>query len=198
MDGIINEIELNMEKIQSLSPEEMGAWNSFSTVTAEKGYLSPRGKEIIAVALSVMSKCKWCIAYHVRRALEQGAKKEEIIEAAWLSVMMSGSPALMYAQLVLKCLDEFKGYEIPEKPDLEKPDETAYIPDHSTRLYQQLWKYVDSLCDEVEATSNSEEDMRRLALNIARSDSRIIERLVRKECDDRGWKDPEESPATYA
>lgn len=196
MMSVIQEIEQNMEKIQSLSPEEMGAWSSFSTLTAEKGYLSSRGKEIIAVALSVMANSKWCIVHHVRKALQLGAKKEEIIEAAWVSVLMSGTPALMYAQLVLKCLEEFQDYEVLEKPDFEKSDEVTYPVDNK-RLYQQLWKYVESLCDEVEATSDTDEGRRRLALNVARSDSRIIERLVRKECDDRGWEDPEENLAAH-
>jgi len=192
-DDIVSGIEQNMEKIQALSPDEMGAWGRFSTVTSGEGYLSPRGKEIIAVALSVMAKCQWCIAYHVHRALELGARKQEIIEAAWVSVLMAGSPALMYAQLVLKALEEYEDLEVLEKPEeLEKSNETTYYPADNTRLFQQLWKYVDSLCDEVEAVCSSDDGRRKLALNIAKSDSRIIERLVRKECDNRGWEDPEE------
>jgi AhpD family alkylhydroperoxidase len=184
MENRVHEIEVNLEKIGELSPDEMGAWSRFSTITGGRGILSPRGKEVIAVALSVVAKCQWCIPFHVRRALELGAKKQEIIEASWVAVLMGGSPSLMYAQLVLQALEEFE--------EFEKPDEMMYYPTESARLFQQLLGYVDSVCDEVESKCNSDEARWKLALNIAESDSRIMERLVRKECNNRGWEDPEE------
>ena len=175
------EIEGNMEKIGELSPDEMEAWGRFSTITEGKGALSPRGKEIISVALSVLSKCEWCIAYHVKKAIELGARKQEIIESAWIAVLMGGSPALMHAQLVLKAVEEFGDYE--------RMEEFMYYPVESSRLFQQLLGYVDNICDEVERVVTEDSDRRRLALNFAESDSRILERLVKKECDNRGWEE---------
>jgi len=99
VEARLEEIDLNLKKIEELSPEELGAWGRFSNLAAADGALSPRGKEIIAVALSVLAKCQWCIPFHVKKALELGAKKQEIVESAWVAVMMGGSPALMYAQL---------------------------------------------------------------------------------------------------
>jgi len=175
----LEEIDLNLKKIEDLSPDELGAWSRFSNLTAADGALSPRGKEIIAVALSVLAKCQWCIPFHVKKALELGARKQEIVESAWVAVMMGGSPALMYAQLVLEALDEFQEYE--------KLEEMAYYPVEGARLFQQLMEYVDKVCDEVERICSDDADRKRLALNIAKSDSRVIERVVRKECDNRGW-----------
>lgn len=184
VEARLEEIDLNLKKIEELSPEELGAWGRFSNLAAADGALSPRGKEIIAVALSVLAKCQWCIPFHVKKALELGAKKQEIVESAWVAVMMGGSPALMYAQLVLEALDEFQEYE-----NLE---EMIYYPVESARLFQQLMGYVDKVCNEVERTCREDADRRKLALNIAQSDSRVIERVVRKECDNRGWTDPDE------
>ena len=177
----LEEIESSLVKMEKISPDELDAWGHFSSVTVVKGALSPRGKEIIAVALSVLSKCQWCIPFHVKKALELGARKEEIIEASWVAVLMGGSPALMYAQLVMEALEELQEYE--------KMEELTYYPVESARLFQQLLSYVDSVCDEAERSCNDDASRRRLALNIAESDSRIMERLVTKECDNRGWED---------
>lgn len=185
----LEEIDLNLKKIEELSPDELGAWGRFSNLAAADGALSPRGKEIIAVALSVLAQCQWCIPFHVKRALELGAKKQEIVESAWVAIMMGGSPALMYAQLVLEALDEFQEYELQEH---ERLGEMKYFPVESARLFQQLMGYVDKVCDEVERTCSDDADRRKLALNIAESDSKVIERVVRKECDNRGWVDPDE------
>ena len=183
----LEEIESSLGKIKELSPNELGAWGHFSSVAGAKGALSPRGKEIIAVALSVLSKCKWCIPFHVKKALELGARKQEIIEATWVAVLMGGSPVLMHSQLVLEALEELQEYE--------KMEELTYYPVESARLFQKLQSYIDSVCDETERSCNDDASRRRLALNIAESDSRIIERLVTKECDNRDWEDPEEIPS---
>lgn len=45
-------------------------------------------KELIAIALSVMAQCQWCISFHVSSALRAGAKPEEIREVAWVAVLM--------------------------------------------------------------------------------------------------------------
>jgi len=180
----LEEIESSLGKIEELSPNELSAWGHFSSVTSAKGALSTRGKEIIVVALSVLSKYQWCIPFHVNKALELGARKQEIIEAAWVAVLMGGSPVLMYSQLVLEALEELQEYE--------KREEMTCYSVGSAKLFQQLLSYVDSVCDEAEGSCNDNEARRRLALNIAESNSRIIERLVIKECDNREWEDLED------
>jgi alkylhydroperoxidase/carboxymuconolactone decarboxylase family protein YurZ len=48
-----------------------------------------------------------CIVVHVKNAVNAGANKQEILEAAWVAVMMGGGPALSYIQCVLKALEDF-------------------------------------------------------------------------------------------
>ena len=76
-------------------------------VIEESELLSTREKELIAIALSVMAQCKWCIFFHVKLALEAVAKPEEIREAAWVAVLMGEEPQLACMQLVEKALEEF-------------------------------------------------------------------------------------------
>ena len=180
-----DEITINFEKINDLSPELMEAWDSFTSMTDVDGALNRKRKELIAIALSVYAKCQWCIAYHVKKALDQGAKKQEIIEAAWVAVLLGGSPALMHAQLVLKALEEFQGmYE-----------EDEFVPTKRVRkkkkhelleLRKELNDYVRMICDTSEIMCHGS-TRRRLALNIARTDGSVLKRLVTNKCEERGW-----------
>ena len=54
-------------------------------------------------------------------------------------------------------------------------------------LYNQLLEYVSLLCDESEKKCNNNESRMKLALNLANSDSVILEYLVGMECRKRGW-----------
>jgi AhpD family alkylhydroperoxidase len=53
------------------------------------------------VSLSLQSKCEMCISMNSSAAIESGAKKEKILEAARLSVVMGGGPVMMYMESVL-------------------------------------------------------------------------------------------------
>jgi AhpD family alkylhydroperoxidase len=108
MNELMNEIETNLETLSEKTPDEMGAFNEFIEKIETKGALNKKQKELIAVALAVAAHCEWCISYHVKNALEEGASEQEILEAAWVAVLMGGGPALMYAQLVMKALEDFK------------------------------------------------------------------------------------------
>jgi hypothetical protein len=54
-------------------------------------------------------------------------------------------------------------------------------------LYQQLLHYVESVCNVVEKIAAGSKDHRRIALDIAEADGRVLKQLVMKECDKRGW-----------
>jgi AhpD family alkylhydroperoxidase len=76
--------------------------------TGADGALPKRTKTIILVSLAVASKCEWCIAYHVKRALKAGATKDEIIEACYLAVLVFGTSAWMHIYAALKAIDAYK------------------------------------------------------------------------------------------
>lgn len=105
---LLEEMNKNLEKFSREMPEQMNGFMTFLK-EVEKGRkaLDRKTKELIAVACAVVKQCEWCIAFHVRKALESGATKEEIMESAWVAVLMGGGPALMYTQLVYKAIEDF-------------------------------------------------------------------------------------------
>ena len=107
MNERLKEINDNLAKFKELTPEQMKIFHEFLEVVEKDSILSRKQKELISVAIAVVSHCEWCIAFHVKAALDLGCTEKEIIEAAWVAVLMGGAPALMYAQLVLKAIKDF-------------------------------------------------------------------------------------------
>jgi AhpD family alkylhydroperoxidase len=95
--------------LKSAQPDTLKGFNLMHHQAMQDGALDPRTKELIAVALSVGSRCDPCIAFHVPAALRHGATREEVMEVLSVCVMMGGGPSLMYAAHVIEALDEALG-----------------------------------------------------------------------------------------
>jgi AhpD family alkylhydroperoxidase len=95
--------------LKTAQPDTLKGFNLMHVQAMSDGALDPKTKELIAVALSVGSRCDPCIAFHVHAALRHGATREEIMEVLAVSVMMGGGPSLMYAAHVIEAMDEELG-----------------------------------------------------------------------------------------
>lgn len=179
------EVEASLLKISRISPEQMEAWDHFSSLNSVEGALSPRQKELTAIALSICARCEWCIATHVKMALQLGATNQEIIEAAWMAVLMGGGPALMFAQRAIQALEEFQDESDEEKIKLAQAQ--LAMDSEYKNLYWQLLDYVKYICNEVENICHESPARVKLAENIADNDGKILARLVSKECERRNW-----------
>ncbi len=109
MKDLINEFHKYIVHWKKVSPEQISKFLELLQAIEKPGVLTTKTKELIAVAISVVVQCQWCIAFHVKTALDHGATPEEIREAAWVAVLMGGGPQLAYMQLVEKALEEFAG-----------------------------------------------------------------------------------------
>lgn len=75
---------------------------------AEKpGALSTKIKELISIALSVTAQCTFCIAFHTKNAIAEGATKQEIMEAGLVAGVMGGGPAVAHLRYVIDACDQF-------------------------------------------------------------------------------------------
>lgn len=76
----------------------------FAKVMTE-GTLSVLEKEFIAIGIAVAIQCEPCIKLHVKKCLDAGATKEQVLEAACVAVMMSGGPAYTHIPVVIDTLE---------------------------------------------------------------------------------------------
>ncbi|MFZ2889359.1 carboxymuconolactone decarboxylase family protein [Sulfuricurvum sp.] len=94
-------------KLKVDMPKEIAAFINFSQANKQDGQISKKYKELILVALGISSQCNWCIAMHVKGAIDAGCSKEEILEAAMLAVVMGGGPKLMYMSVLYEELEKY-------------------------------------------------------------------------------------------
>ncbi len=108
MTDTLNQANQLVAQLRKQYPGETNAFLHFMREAEDGPALSHREKELINVALSVAAQCEWCIALHVKAALEAGTTRDEIMEAGFQAVLMHGGPALMHLVLLSEALNEFQ------------------------------------------------------------------------------------------
>ena len=69
--------------------------------------LDKKTKELMALSISIVTKCEPCMEWHLDQALQAGATDPEIYETVDVAIEMGGGPAAAYARYVLNALDYF-------------------------------------------------------------------------------------------
>lgn len=93
----------------ALAPEAETAFRAFSKAVFEDGALSSKTKQLIAVAVSHVTQCPYCIHGHTKAAARKGASPEEIIEAIWVAAEMRAGAAYAHSALALTSLETEDG-----------------------------------------------------------------------------------------
>ncbi|NBD18795.1 MAG: carboxymuconolactone decarboxylase family protein [Cyanobacteria bacterium] len=104
----LKQIKQYMGKFSAAQPDVAKAFSALHQGAATAGQLDPKTKELIALAIAVVTRCDGCIAFHTHDALQAGASKDEIMEALSVAVLMGGGPAMMYAVHVIEAMEEFE------------------------------------------------------------------------------------------
>lgn len=76
-----------------------------------EGVLNTKTKELMALAISVTSRCEGCLAYHVHGALNAGATRPEILETLGVAILMGGGPSMIYACEAFEVLEQYEAAE---------------------------------------------------------------------------------------
>ena len=77
--------------------DELEAFVGFVESAEATGALDHKTKELMSLAIGVVTRCDHCILWHTDAALEAGASREEIVDALSVAVVMGGGPAMTYA-----------------------------------------------------------------------------------------------------
>lgn len=72
------------------------------------GALDKKTKELMALSISMVTKCEPCMEWHLDQALQAGASDEEIYETIDVAIEMGGGQAGAYARFVLNAMEFFK------------------------------------------------------------------------------------------
>ncbi len=70
--------------------------------------LNKKTKELMALSISIVTKCEPCMEWHLDQALQSGATDEEIFETIDVAIEMGGGQSVAYARFVLSALEYFR------------------------------------------------------------------------------------------
>ena len=94
------------ERRKALAPEPEEAFRAFSRAVFSDGALDRRTKELIAVAVAHVTQCPWCIEGHVKAAKNEGASREQIMEAIWVAAEMRAGAAFAHSVKAIELLGD--------------------------------------------------------------------------------------------
>jgi len=87
-----------------LSPDVMRSLTALDGAPGKTGRLDAKTHELIALAVSVTTRCDGCIATHSKKAIEAGATKEEIAEALGVAISLNAGAAVTYTARVFDAI----------------------------------------------------------------------------------------------
>ena len=75
----------------------------------EAGALPTKTKELLGLVASTVLRCDDCITYHLVRCGEEGWKREEVIDALNVALIVGGSIAIPHVRRAFARMREIKG-----------------------------------------------------------------------------------------
>jgi AhpD family alkylhydroperoxidase len=84
----------------------MKGFAAVAQAATKSNALDSKTKELLSLAIAVAIRCDDCIAFHAKAALEQGASRDEVLEALGRAIYMGAGPAVMYASHAIEAFDQ--------------------------------------------------------------------------------------------
>jgi len=106
--ALIHNISESLMPLRKSQSDAMKGFGQLAQAAMAQGTLSPKHKELMALAIGVTQHCSGCIGFHVKALIKLGATRAELDETLAVCVYMGGGPALMYAAEASKAWESFQ------------------------------------------------------------------------------------------
>lgn len=100
--------ELN-DEILTCGHQGMKRFFALDHQAYEAGALPTKMKELLGLVASTVLRCDDCITYHLARCGEEGWKREEVIDALNVALIVGGSIAIPHVRRAFARMREIKG-----------------------------------------------------------------------------------------
>ncbi|MBR0660039.1 carboxymuconolactone decarboxylase family protein [Neoroseomonas oryzicola] len=97
-----------LKELRGGAAEVMKGFSAVARAALEPKALDATTKELIALGISVATRCAPCIAYHAEAAVKLGATRDEVMETMGMAIYMGAGPSVMYAAQAVEAYDQFK------------------------------------------------------------------------------------------
>lgn len=105
IQNFFKEFTKSSQKIGRDIPDVAKQFAGLVEKSLQPGALDTKQKELIALGIAVAQHCPPCIYIHTQKAVEAGASRQEIMEAAGVAILMGGGPAYAHVPEVIKVLE---------------------------------------------------------------------------------------------
>jgi AhpD family alkylhydroperoxidase len=99
--------------LATLTPETVKGYQTLSKAGAKTGHLDAVTRELIALAVSVTTRCDGCITAHTAEAIRLGATREQVGEALGVAVALNAGAAVVYSARALDAFEAHGGAAAP-------------------------------------------------------------------------------------
>jgi AhpD family alkylhydroperoxidase len=106
------ELSQALKEVRTGSPDTMKAFSALARAALEPKALDGKTKELLALGISVATRCDGCIAFHAEAAVKQGATRDEIMETMGMAIYMGAGPSVMYAAQAVEAFDQFNAKKV--------------------------------------------------------------------------------------
>ena len=96
-----------LRELRGGTPDVMKGFSALARAALEGKALDVKTKELVALAISVATRCDACIAFHAEAAVRQGATRDEVMETMGMAIYMGAGPSVMYAAQALEAYDQY-------------------------------------------------------------------------------------------
>jgi AhpD family alkylhydroperoxidase len=97
-------VRKGIAEIGRANPDIVRGYRTLGEAGKKNDLLGAKVRELIALAVAVTVQCDGCIVVHTEAALQNGATKEEILEALSVAVNVKAGSALIYSARALDAL----------------------------------------------------------------------------------------------
>ena len=97
-----------LRELRAGTPEVMKGFSAIARAALEAKALDTKTKELIALAISVATRCDACVGFHAEAAVRQGATRDEVMETMGMAIYMGAGPSVMYAAQAVEAYDQFQ------------------------------------------------------------------------------------------
>lgn len=114
-------------KLREAAPAEFTAYRNFSDTAAGRkdGAIPPKYRELIAVAVGLVTQCVYCLETHTAKARQLGVTEAELAEAVYVTAALRAGAAAAHGMMAMK-LFEHAGRENAGAPAYHEPTDRAY------------------------------------------------------------------------
>ena len=96
-EAALHEYKMGLGTFTQKMPEIAHHYNAFTEACFKEGKISQKDKQLIALGISIFAQDEYCIIYHTKGCIDQGATEEEILEAVGVTAAFGGGAAMSQA-----------------------------------------------------------------------------------------------------